>query len=132
MNEPYFAQKDGTQQQPPAYFPPPGSNKPRPAGKKPNMTWLKYGGAALAGLLIGVVIGMSGQGPLAEELEQVKADSQESLVAAKEDAQDKTDALEDQLAGKDAEIDEAEFRAQKAEDRVDDRLAGLEEIESEP
>lgn len=66
---------------------------------------------------------MTGESAVTDELEQVKADSQRSLAAAAETAEDEIEALEDELAAKDQEIDAAISRAEDVEGRVDDLAA---------
>lgn len=127
MNEPYFEQH--TQPQPPD-LPPLGNNDNRRLKKWPKLTFIKYGATAVVALLLGVAIGMSGESAITEELEQVKADSQRSLAAAAETAEDQIDAFEDELAGKDLEIEEAISRAEEAQGQVDDRLAELKGLEA--
>jgi hypothetical protein len=128
MNQPYF--KQDTQPRPPD-LPPPGMNDGHSRRKLPKLTLVKYGATAVAALLVGVAIGMSGESALTEELEQVKADSQRSLAAAAQSAEEEIDALEAELADKDQEIEEAISRAEDAEGRVDDRLAELEGLEAD-
>lgn len=66
MNDPYFQQHT----QP---GPPPANNEGRTPKKWPKLTVIKYGAIAVAALLVGVAIGMSGESAIAEELEQVKS-----------------------------------------------------------